>query len=72
MLSSEMWRILVVGSGGAGKSMLARKLSKILRLPLINLDARYWRPGWVQTGKDERKQIVSELIKRDRWVIDGN
>ena len=67
-----MHRIVVVGPGGAGKSVLARKMGERLGLPVIHLDALYWRPGWVQTPKDEWKAKVRELLSGERWIIDGN
>jgi adenylate kinase family enzyme len=67
-----MKRILVIGSSGAGKSKLARDLGKILNLPVINLDAHFWNPGWVETPKPEWKRKVGELIKGEEWIMDGN
>lgn len=65
-------RILIVGSAGAGKSTLARQLGDALGLPVIHLDAHYWRPGWVETPKDEWRQVVAGLLTGERWIIDGN
>ncbi|MDZ8035131.1 hypothetical protein [Nostoc sp. DedSLP04] len=48
-----MKKILIIGSGGAGKSTLARELGTILSLEVIHLDAWYWNPGWVETPKTE-------------------
>jgi adenylate kinase family enzyme len=67
-----MKKVLVIGSGGAGKSTLARRLSERFNLELIHLDQLYWRPGWVETPKPEWQQTIAELIKRDAWVMDGN
>jgi adenylate kinase family enzyme len=67
-----MQRIVVVGPGGAGKSVLARKMGERLGLPVIHLDARYWRPGWVPTPKEEWKATVRALLSGERWIIDGN
>lgn len=39
-------RIAVVGNSGSGKSYFAKRLAKISGLPLVYLDAAYWRPGW--------------------------
>lgn len=67
-----MQRVIVIGSGGAGKSTFARRLAGLTGLPLIHLDRLYWRPGWVETPRDEWKRIVRETVKADRWIIDGN
>ena len=67
-----MRRVLVIGSGGAGKSTLAARLSQRLGLPLIGLDAQYWKAGWVPTAATEWAEHVRELAFRDAWVMDGN
>ncbi|HEY0018877.1 MAG TPA: hypothetical protein VGC13_21430 [Longimicrobium sp.] len=67
-----MQKILVIGSSGAGKSVFAARLAERAGLPLIHLDAIYWKPGWVKTPKDEWVRTVDGLLARDRWVMDGN
>src|SRR6266404_5200610 len=67
-----MKKILIIGSGGAGKSTFAARLGKVLELDVIHLDKLYWKPGWVETPKEEWKEIVEEIVKRDSWIIDGN
>lgn len=67
-----MNRVIVIGSGGAGKSRLARELGEILGLPVIHLDAHYWRPGWKETPRDEWREKVAKLAAQPRWVMDGN
>jgi adenylate kinase family enzyme len=67
-----MKRILVIGSGGAGKSTLARRLADRTGLPLVHLDALFWRAGWRKTSKQEWTRTVEELVQRDAWVMDGN
>ena len=39
----ERRRILVVGSGGAGKSTFARQLGELTGLPVVHLDRHFWR-----------------------------
>lgn len=62
----------MVGSGGAGKSTLAIQLGDALGLPVVHLDAEFWRPGWVETPRDEWHARQAELVAADAWVMDGN
>jgi adenylate kinase family enzyme len=65
-------RVAIVGSGGAGKSTLARALGERTGLPVVHLDEHYWRPGWVATPPDEWRTRQAELCAEDRWIMDGN
>jgi adenylate kinase family enzyme len=67
-----MKKILIIGSGGAGKSTLARELGTILGLQVIHLDAWYWNPGWVETPKAKWQTIIQDLTLRESWIMDGN
>jgi adenylate kinase family enzyme len=72
MTATPMRRVLVIGSGGAGKSTLAARIAERTGLPLIHLDACYWRPGWVETPPEEWTATVARLAAGDAWVMDGN
>jgi adenylate kinase family enzyme len=63
---------VIVGSGGAGKSTLARRIGSRLGLPVIHLDAMHWSAGWVETPAETWAERVAELVAGDAWVIDGN
>ena len=67
-----MKRILIIGSGGAGKTTLARQLGKLLDLPVVHLDALYWQPGWTETPKQVWNDKIQDLLLQDSWVMDGN
>ena len=67
-----MERVMIIGSGGAGKSTLARELGRRTGLPVFHLDAVYWKPGWEPTPREEWVQRVEELAGGPRWIIDGN
>jgi adenylate kinase family enzyme len=67
-----MRKVLVIGSGGAGKSVFANRLGKLLNIEVLHLDKFYWRPGWIETPKDEWLKTVEELLERDSWIMDGN
>ncbi len=57
-----MKKILVIGSGGAGKSTFARRLGEMLGINVIHLDALYWQPGWVEPLKQEWAATVETII----------
>ena len=67
-----MRRVLVIGSGGAGKSTNAKRLGQILDIEVKHLDRFYWRPGWKESSKEEWLQTVAELTSGDSWIMDGN
>jgi len=69
---AHMRRIAVIGSGGAGKSALARRLGEILGIEVYHLDAIHWKPGWTPTPEDEWREINEKLAACDEWIIDGN
>ena len=67
-----MQRVAIVGSPGAGKSTLARRLGTITGLPVHHLDQLFWRPGWVETPRSEWVAVQEALVGRPAWIIDGN
>ncbi len=67
-----MKRIVIIGSGGAGKSTLARRLGEILKLEVLHLDRLYWQSNWIKPPKDEWSERVAEMLKKDSWIMDGN
>src|SRR5215510_1198271 len=67
-----MKKILVIGSGGSGKSTVATRLGALLDLEVIHLDQFFWRPGWISLSPEDWAQTVTELLDRESWIIDGN
>ena len=67
-----MERILIIGCGGAGKSTLARQLGDKLGLPVVHLDKLFWKPGWVESSKEEIDGKILEEMQKPRWIMDGN
>lgn len=64
-------RILVLGSSGSGKTTFSLRLSRILCIDAVHLDAIFWKPGWISTPQPEWRVIVSSLIRRESWIMDG-
>jgi adenylate kinase family enzyme len=68
-------RIVVVGTSGAGKTTLARRIAALLVLPHIELDAINWQSGWrdlTRHDPEEYVRRVNEAIQAEAWVVDGN
>ena len=65
-------RVLVVGCSGGGKSTLSLKISECFDLEYFSYDRDVrWLPGWKVRDRDQQRQIVADLVSRDRWVMDG-
>jgi adenylate kinase family enzyme len=67
-----MQRIMIIGSSGSGKTVLSQLLNKRFNLPLYHLDLFFWRPNWVPTPDEEWKAFIKNLVKEDKWILDGN
>ena len=67
-----MQRVLVIGSGGSGKSTVAAQLGELLNLEVNHLDKFYWGAGWVKPELNEWVKTVTDLIDSESWIIDGN
>ena len=65
-------RIAIVGVTGCGKSFLAEQLAQEFSLDFIDLDALYWKPGWVECQEDEFRIKVEAATRTSRWALAGN
>jgi adenylate kinase family enzyme len=66
-----MQRVLVIGPCGAGKSTLAGELGTRLKLPVFHMDQLNWKPGWIESSKDEITFKLHDIVATNRWLIDG-
>jgi len=65
-------RIILVGSGGSGKSWTAQRIAQITGYPLFHLDKEFLQPGWVMPPREERAARQQDMIAGTTWIIDGN
>ena len=65
-------RLVLVGTGGAGKTTLAKRVSERLEIPHIEFDGIRHGPNWTETPDDVFKETLSHRLKDERWVADGN
>ena len=70
---SNAERILVVGCSGGGKTTLALNLAEKFDLEYQSIDRDVrWLPNWQIRDRREQLEILSGLVLRNRWVMDGS
>lgn len=67
-----MKKVIVIGCPGSGKSTFSKALSKITGLPLVHLDMLFWNADKTTVAKDVFLDRVTEAMRKEEWIIDGN
>jgi adenylate kinase family enzyme len=67
-----MPRVHVIGSAGAGKTMLGARLAAALNITHIELDSLYWGEHWQPAELEDFQRAVRQATAADDWVVDGN
>jgi adenylate kinase family enzyme len=65
-------RVVILGRGGAGKSILARRLGELTGLPVTELDALFWQDGLTAADPAAWAQCQRELVSLEVWILDGD
>jgi adenylate kinase family enzyme len=66
-----MEKIVIIGSPGAGKTTLARKLGRMFNTKVYHLDRLFWQCGWKAKTEDTRIDILQNLVREKQWIIEG-
>jgi adenylate kinase family enzyme len=67
-----MKRVVILGRGGSGKSVLARRLSQATGLPVTELDTVFWQEGLSAPDPARWAQCQRDLVRGDAWILDGD
>lgn len=67
-----MKRVMIIGFSGSGKSTLARRIAGLLGCEPTHMDKLHWLPNWAERSNDEEVELLSPILKREKWVVDGN
>ncbi len=65
-------RVLVLGCGGAGKSVFARRLGAVTGLPVVELDAVFWAAGPAGLSRPDWAARQRDLVAGPQWILDGD
>jgi adenylate kinase family enzyme len=65
-------RIQILGTSCSGKSTFARKLSRALGVPHIELDALHWGPNWQEAEDKIFQARVAAALQTPSWIVDGS
>lgn len=65
-------RLVIIGCGGSGKTLLANQLAALYELPLTHLDAVYYDAEWNPLPTEEFEAEQRRLVAEQRWLIEGN
>jgi len=72
-LLSMSARVLVIGCSGGGKTTFSAKVAQLRHLEFQSLDRDVrWLPGWIERDRAEHRDIITHLVRRERWVMDGS
>lgn len=63
---------VVTTASGCGGTTVGRELARRLGVPFYELDALFWKPGWVESTSEELRARVEPIVATDGWVIDGS
>lgn len=67
-----MKKIYILGSVGSGKTYLADKLSRKLKIKKYNLDDIFWKKKYTTREKDSiRRRKLDKLVNKREWIIEG-
>lgn len=65
-------KIYIIGISGSGKTYLANKLSKKLKIDHLDLDDIFWISKYDKKRTDvECEKILKKYINKDSWIVDG-
>ena len=67
-----MKKVIVIGCPGSGKSTFARALHDKTGIPLYHLDMMYWNADKTTVEKRVFLELLSSVLEKDEWIIDGN
>ncbi len=67
-----MNKVIIIGCPGSGKSTFARKLSSKIKIPVYHMDMLWHKKDKTTITKAELEAKLTTIMKKEKWIIDGN
>ncbi len=67
-----MYRFVVIGVSGCGKTELARQIAARVGVPHVELDSLFWEANWQPAARTAFRARVQNATAGEAWVVDGN
>lgn len=70
----ELSKIYIIGIVAAGKSTLARQISKKINIPCYELDSIVWHEtvkGRYKRTPEQQAEVINEIDNACDWIIEG-
>ena len=67
-----MYRFVVIGVSGCGKTKLARQIAASVGIPHVELDSLFWEANLQPAARTEFRARVLNATAGEAWVVDGN
>ena len=67
----ELHKIIVIGPPGSGKTYLSNILGDCFHLPVFHLDDIYYQDDKPIKAK-AFDVVLSDILQKDKWIIDGH
>lgn len=64
-------RISIIGGPGSGKTTLSNILAEKYNIPVTHIDGIHHLKNWQVRDKNERDNIILDIVKNEKWIIDG-
>ena len=71
-LPKNIERIRFIGISGTGKTTLAYRLTRALKIKHYDLDDLFWKKRYtIRREKSEFKNRLNKICKQKKWIIEG-
>src|SRR3712207_2332519 len=71
-MAHPMRRVVVLGRGGGGEAVLARRLGARTGLPVVELDREFWSEGLRPLSRTGWSAVQARLAAGEEWILDGD